>query len=77
VYLVASAEVRAARRAAEGVAGVDGAAVAADLARRDRLDSSRADSPLATAEDALTIDTSDLDVDGVVARILRALEERR
>lgn len=72
VFLTARPEVRAARRAQEatenGVA-VDVAAVAADLARRDHLDSTRHDSPLRAADDATVIDTSDLDIDDVVEQI--------
>ena len=50
VYLTASPEARAARRAGELQADV--AAIAADIARRDGLDSSRAASPLVQAADA-------------------------
>ena len=64
VYLTASAEARASRRAGELSADVQ--AVAADIERRDRLDSSRAASPLAQAADAVEVDTTDLDVDAVV-----------
>jgi len=67
VYLTARPEVRAARRAAE--TGEDVAAVAADIARRDRADSSRADSPLSQAADALVVDTSDLSMEQVVERV--------
>ncbi|TAL21518.1 MAG: cytidylate kinase, partial [Frankiales bacterium] len=42
----------------------------ADLARRDRLDSSRAASPLQAADDAVVLDSSALDPDAVVARVL-------
>lgn len=78
VFLDASAEVRAARRAAEVNAGVESPsgttrlvqAVAADLARRDRLDSSRATSPLQVAPDAVHLDSSALSADEVVARVL-------
>ena len=44
--------------------------VAADLARRDRLDSTRAVSPLVHADGAVELDTSDLDVDGVIDAIV-------
>ena len=67
VYLTARPEVRAARRAAE--TGEDVAAVAADIARRDRADSSRADSPLSQASDALVVDTSDLSMEQVAERV--------
>ncbi len=78
VYLTARPEVRAARRAAE-VAG-DVQVVAADLARRDRLDSTRADSPLPSEEavpDGVTlVDTSDLDIDQVVDQVVNLLHGR-
>ena len=76
VYLDASAEVRAQRRAGDADVGVrtDGGdvrtAVAADLARRDRLDSSRAASPLQAAADAVHLDSSAMDADTVVRRVL-------
>jgi len=70
VYLTASAQVRAARRAGELGADVDLAAVAADIDRRDRLDSSRAASPLRRAEDAVELDTTGLDVDAVVDELV-------
>ena len=77
VFLDASAEVRAARRAGDADAGVvvpsatsTVDAVAADLARRDRLDSSRASSPLQAADDAVHLDSSALDADQVVDRVL-------
>jgi cytidylate kinase len=67
VYLTARPEVRAQRRAAE--AGGDVVAVAADMARRDLADSSRADSPLSLATDALVVDTSDLSIEQVVEQV--------
>ena len=77
VYLDASPEVRAARRATDrdaGVATTDGtdvvSAVAADLARRDQHDSSRETSPLRPADDAVHIDASELDAEGVTRRVL-------
>ena len=73
VYLTASPEVRAQRRAGELVAA-DVSAVAADLARRDRLDSTRAASPLVHADGAVELDTSHLDIDGVVEAIVDLLD---
>jgi len=70
VYLTASAQVRAQRRAGELGAGVDIAAVAADIERRDQLDSSRAASPLRRADDAIELDTTGLDVDAVVDKLV-------
>ena len=78
VFLTASADERAspppARRGRRGAAGrVD--AVRDDLERRDRLDSSRAASPLVAAGDALRIDTTDRTVDDVVAEIVARYEQ--
>lgn len=75
IFLVASAAERARRRAAElrgrGEA-VDEAAMQAAIEERDRRDSSRAHSPLRAAPDALLVDTTDVPIDQVVARV-RAL----
>jgi cytidylate kinase len=72
IYLTASPEVRAQRRAAQlGVTAPEKiAALAQDLQRRDEHDSRRADSPLRPAEDSIVVDSTDLDRAGVVARIL-------
>jgi cytidylate kinase len=72
IYLTASPEVRAQRRAAQlGVTDPDKiAGLAADMRRRDEYDSRRADSPLRPAEDAILVDSTDLDKGGVVARII-------
>ena len=67
VYLTASAETRAARRAGELSADV--AAVAADIRRRDDLDSTRAASPLVQPADAIELDTTELGIDDVVDRL--------
>jgi cytidylate kinase len=68
VYLTASADTRAERRSLEQATDV--AATAADLARRDGLDSGRAASPLAQAPDAVILDTTELGVDEVVGRLV-------
>jgi cytidylate kinase len=72
IYLTASPDVRAQRRAAQlDVTAPDKiAALAQDLRRRDEHDSRRADSPLRPAEDAIVVDSTELDKAGVVARIL-------
>ena len=78
-YLTASPAVRAARRAAELRArgnAVDEAALARDLAARDRRDAGRAHSPLRAAADAVLVDTSTLALDEVVERMERAARER-
>lgn len=74
VYLTASPATRAARRSAEDATDVG--ATAADLARRDRLDSTRKADPLAQAPDAVVLDTTELGVDQVVARLRELLAER-
>lgn len=56
IYLTASAETRAQRRAAES--GESVSEVAEAIRRRDEIDSTRADSPLATAHDAVVVDSS-------------------
>lgn len=75
-YLTASARARAQRRAKELGVDVDVAVVAADLQRRDTLDSTRAVSPLARAADAVEIDTTDLSVDQVVDRLVDIVMSR-
>ena len=72
VYLTASEEERARRRAHE-VAAPDVDAIASDIARRDRIDSSRSSSPLAVADGAVVIDTTGRSVDDVVAEIAARL----
>ncbi len=72
VYLTASPEVRASRRARE-VTDLDYDTVASDLARRDALDSNRTNDPLVRADGAQVLDTSDLSVDEVVDELLTLL----
>jgi cytidylate kinase len=68
VFLTASAEERARRRAGE--LGADPAEVLAEQAQRDERDTEREHSPLRAAEGAVTIDTTGLDVEQVVGRIV-------
>jgi cytidylate kinase len=72
IYLTAAPEVRALRRATQlGVTDKDKiAALAQDLRRRDEYDSSRADSPLRPANDAIVVDSTDLDREAVVDRVV-------
>ena len=74
VYLTADPEVRARRRAKE-VTDLDYEQVAADIARRDALDTTRAADPLVEAADATVVDTTGLDIDEVVATITELLDE--
>jgi len=73
IYLTASEEVRAQRRAAEA-GGEDVAAVAADLGRRDEVDSQRKASPLVEAEGSVVVDTSAMTIDQVVDHVVGLLK---
>ena len=75
VYLTASVEVRA-RRRAKKMTDLEYDEVAADIARRDAADSGRTDSPLATAGDAVVVDTSELGIDQAVELIAEMVRER-
>jgi CMP/dCMP kinase len=68
-YIDASPEVRAQRRAAQGLRD--------EIARRDQADSSRAASPLVVAKDAEVIDTSNLTVEQVVDEIVKRLGDKQ
>ena len=71
LFVTASAEVRAHRRWLE--VGGDEAKVLAEVRERDARDMGRADAPLRAAEDALTLDTSDLSIDEAVSRAIAAV----
>jgi cytidylate kinase len=75
VFLTASPEERARRRAAE--LGVDAETVLRDQALRDAQDSTREHSPLQVAPGAIELDTTGLDVDQVVARIVELVDAAR
>ncbi|WP_066947005.1 (d)CMP kinase [Microtetraspora fusca] len=75
VFLTASAEARATRRTAE-LTGTTVEAQKAEMARRDTLDSTRRADPLAKAADAVELDTTPLDLDEVIAEVLRLVKER-
>ena len=80
VYLTADPKVRAKRRfdelTAKGeVCDID--KIEADIIERDYRDMNRETSPLKQAEDAVLVDTSDLDIDGVVEVIRRIYESKK
>jgi cytidylate kinase len=82
VFLDASAEERARRRASDPAHAAGGGVVAIQevataLEARDRSDRTRAASPLAKAADAILIDTTGLSANEVIERILRLVDERR
>jgi cytidylate kinase len=72
VYLTADPAVRAQRRHQE-VAEMAYDEVASSLAERDALDQGRTHSPLAVADDAVVLDTSDRDVDAIVDDVVGLL----
>jgi cytidylate kinase len=67
-YIDASAEVRAQRRARQGLQD--------SIASRDKQDSTRRTSPLVIAEDAHVIDSSNLTIEGVVGEIFGRLKQK-
>ena len=76
IYLTADPAERARRRAKE-VTDLDYEAVAADIARRDAVDTTRAIDPLVEAADATLVDTTGLDIDQVVTHITGLLDPDR
>ncbi|RIW16418.1 (d)CMP kinase [Algoriphagus lacus] len=74
VFMTADLETRAARRQQELLDKgemVDLEEIKTNLAERDRIDSSRVESPLIKTPDAVEIDTSNLTFDGQVAQIVQ------
>lgn len=67
-FVTASEEVRAARRAAEGITE--------SITERDRKDSQRSASPLVQAADALLVDTSDMSIGQVVALVIADIRKK-
>ena len=74
VFLTASPEERARRRAAE--LGADPATVLAELVIRDQRDTSREHSPLARASDAVELDTTGLTLAQVIDRVVELVGAR-
>jgi cytidylate kinase len=80
IYLDASSEERARRRAADPAHGVGRQAVLTDveseMKARDLSDSTRATSPLTIAPDAVHLNTTGLSVEETLERVLGIVEER-
>ncbi len=74
VFLTAGEEERARRRAAQ--TGADPEEVLAAQRRRDERDATREHSALRPADDAVELDTTDLALDEVVARVVALARER-
>jgi CMP/dCMP kinase len=77
LYVVASRDERARRRYRELVdrgepADLD--AIGSSMAERDRIDSSRELAPLRPADDARTLDTTELTIDGALAKALELMD---
>jgi cytidylate kinase len=80
IFVTASPEVRARRRAKEFAAQgqtVDEALVLADILRRDERDTTRTISPMKPAADAHLLDTTDMDVDAVLRAAVALVERSR
>ena len=79
IFLTASAEVRAKRRTDEMLAKgqkVDFEKTLKEIQQRDYQDSHRAIAPLKQAKDAVLLDTSELDIPGVIAAMKKIIEEK-
>jgi cytidylate kinase len=74
IYLTASEQERARRRAAES--GEDGGSVLTAMRDRDSRDRGREHGALRPADDAVEVDTTGLEVDGVIERIAGLAGER-
>ena len=78
IYLSASVEERARRRATQRELAPDGAEavrILEDLRRRDAIDSGRETAPLRSAADAVIIDTDGITFHDSVAAVVRAIRE--
>jgi cytidylate kinase len=79
LFVTASPEARARRRFDElTAAGLDVhfTDVLADIRARDERDSGREQAPLAMADDAVLLDTSDMNIEEAIASALAAVEQR-
>ncbi|MEU6736692.1 (d)CMP kinase [Streptomyces physcomitrii] len=76
IFLTASPEARAARRSGE-LKGSDVQATREALIKRDTADSSRKTSPLAKADDAVEVDTTELTLQQVIECVVTLVEEKR
>lgn len=78
IYLTASSKVRAQRRfdelTAKGIS-CDMNEIEKDIIDRDYRDMHRETSPLKQAEDAILLDSSDLDIEGVVAKMKEIIQK--
>lgn len=75
IFLTASPYERATRRVEQN--GGDIESVAKEIEDRDRIDASRADSPMKPAPDSVHVDSTGLSIDEVVDAIVAIVEEKR
>lgn len=75
IFVTASDEARAGRRAAE--LGADPARMLAELRERDARDAARATAPLCAADDAIHLDTTGLTISEAVAKAIAITESAR
>jgi len=79
IFLTASSQVRAKRRYDELIAKGQTAnleQVLKEIEQRDYQDTHREIAPLKMARDSVKLDTSDLDIDGVIAEMKRIIKEK-
>ena len=79
IFLTASAEVRAKRRYDELIAKgqkTELPTILKEIQQRDYQDTHRQIAPLKMARDSIKLDTSDLDIDGVVAAMKKIIQEK-
>jgi cytidylate kinase len=80
VFLTANAKIRSLRRAdelrARGIEEAETEETLRSIERRDRLDSTRAVSPLLRADDAVEVDATELDLEQVIDRVVTLVLER-
>ena len=79
IFQIASVETRAKRRYLENIEkGIECKLedIHEQIKMRDRIDSGRAFAPLSKADDAISLDTSDLTIDEVVSAILKIIDEK-
>jgi cytidylate kinase len=76
-FLDASLEARAARRFAQGVSGLSRETLRKRIEERDRLDREKPVGPLKPAVGAIYLDTSDLTIEEVCAKVVKEIRKRQ
>ena len=79
IFQIASVETRAKRRYFENMEkGIECTieSIEEEIRMRDHIDSTRDFAPLSKADDAISLDTSDMSIDEVVSAILNIIDEK-